>query len=117
MFEKYYQPIASRYIFFMRVLRSVLLGLLAIVVAQYIGMLGYHYFENMSWVDAFVNAAMILSGMGPMGPLLTKGGKIFAGFYALFSGLAFIMIIGLIFAPIVHRFFHKFHLDTEDDAK
>lgn len=117
MFEKRYQPIASKRIFFMRILRGILLGLLAIVVAQYIGMLGYHHFENMSWVDAFVNAAMILSGMGPMGPLLTNGGKIFAGFYALFSGLAFIMIIGLIFAPIVHRFFHKFHLDTEDDAK
>ena len=117
MLKKRYTPLPSKRIFLMHLLRNIALGLLAIVFAQYIGMLGYHHFENMPWVDAFVNAAMILSGMGPMGPLSTTGGKIFAGFYALFSGLAFIMIIGLIFAPIAHRFFHKFHIDTESEAK
>jgi hypothetical protein len=75
-------------------------------------MLGYHLFEKMSWVDAFVNASMILSGMGPLGPLNTNAGKIFAGFYALFSGLAFIVIIAVIFSPVIHRFFKKIHLES-----
>ena len=115
--EKSHQPLASRKVFLLRLLRNILLGLIAIACAQFLGMLGYHYFENMSWVDAFVNAAMILSGMGPVEILHTNIGKIFAGLYALFSGLAFILIVGLIFSPILHRFFHKFHLDTEGTAK
>jgi hypothetical protein len=78
------------------------------------GMWGYHHFEGMLWVDAFANAAMILSGMGPLSPLATNAGKIFSGFYALFSGLLFILILGIIFAPFVHRFLHKFHLDIEE---
>ena len=80
-------------------------------------MIGYHHFENQSWLDAFVNAAMILSGMGPLTPLQTSAGKLFAGFYALFSGLAFITTVGIILAPVVHRFFHKFHLehDSQDE--
>lgn len=82
-----------------------------IAVALGIGMAGYRAFEPMSWVDAFVNAAMILSGMGPVSPLQTDAGKMFAGCYALFSGLAFITSIGVVFAPVFHRFLHKFHLE------
>lgn len=96
---------------------NIVFGLLAIAIAQLIGMWGYHFFENMGWVDAFVNAAMILSGMGPLTPLVTKGGKIFAGFYALFSGLSFILVIGIMFTPIVHRFFHNFHLMNDSEAE
>jgi hypothetical protein len=117
MYEKKNQPLAPKSTYFMRLRKTTGLGLLAIAVAMFIGMLGYHHFEKMSWVDAFVNAAMILSGMGPMGTLSTAAGKIFAGFYALFSGLLFILIIGLIFAPIFHRFFHKFHLDSSPQTK
>lgn len=113
MFEKKHQALAPTSTFFIRLLKTTGLGLLAIALALLIGMLGYHYFEKMTWVDAFVNAAMILSGMGPMGTLSTSAGKIFAGFYALFSGLMFILIIGLIFAPVFHRFFHKFHLESK----
>ena len=91
--------------------RSALLALSLVVVVLGIGMMGYRVFEGMSWVDAFVNAAMILSGMGPLGELKTDGGKIFAGCYALFCGLAFITILGIIFAPVFHRFLHKFHLE------
>jgi hypothetical protein len=80
-------------------------------------MAGYHVFEKLSWLDAFVNAAMILSGMGPLGPLQTAAGKLFAGCYALFSGLAFITTIGVVFAPVFHRFLHKFHLETEPEKK
>ena len=101
----------------LRLARSITFGLLMIIFALFCGMLGYHEFENMSWVDSFVNAAMILSGMGPMGALTTVGGKIFAGCYALFSGLAFILIIGIIFAPIIHLFFHKIHVDAETSLR
>jgi len=117
MFESRHQQLAHRHTFFLRVARNVLLGWIAIATAQFIGMLGYHHFENMTWVDAFINAAMILSGMGPLGTLATTGGKLFAGFYALFSGLAFILIIGLIYAPIIHRVFHKFHLEDDSEPK
>ncbi len=78
------------------------------------GMVGYRYFEGMPWIDAFANAAMILSGMGPLCELKTAGGKLFAGGYALFSGLAFILAAGLLLAPMLHRTLHHFHLDEED---
>jgi hypothetical protein len=77
-------------------------------------MYGYHYFEEMSKVDAFVNTAMILSGMGPMSTLHTSEGKIFAGIYALFSGIIFLVVIAIIMAPVVHRFLHKFHMDESN---
>ena len=76
------------------------------------GMAGYRYFEGMAWIDAFANASMILSGMGPLTPLQTWGGKLFAGCYALYSGLALIVVTGLILAPIVHHVLHKFHMET-----
>ncbi len=83
-----------------------------VAVALGIGMAGYHFIENMGWVDAFVNAAMILSGMGPVGTLQTDAGKIFAGCYALFSGLVFITVTGIVLAPVAHRALHKFHLES-----
>jgi len=92
-------------------------GAIFIIVALYIGMLGYHGFEHMSWADAFVNAAMILSGMGPLTALVTTGGKLFAGFYALFSGLAFIVLVGLIFPPVIHQFFRRIHIESSKDVQ
>lgn len=74
------------------------------------GMLGYREFENMSWIDAFANASMILSGMGPLASPQTLGGKLFAGLYALYSGLMLILVAGVVFAPVVHRFMHRFHV-------
>lgn len=111
MFEKRHEPLAPARKFLIRLARSIFCGLILVATALYIGMLGYHFFEKMSWVNAFANAAMILSGMGPFGPLATNAGKIFAGFYALFCGLTFILIMGIIFGPLLHRFFHKFHLE------
>lgn len=111
MYEKHHQPLLSRPKFLIRVFKNLALVLLIIAFGEAIGMLGYHFFENMNWIDSFANAAMILSGMGPLTPLTTTAGKIFAGFYAIFSGLAFILIVGIIFAPLVHRFLHQFHLD------
>ena len=78
-------------------------------------MVGYHFLEGMAWIDAFVNASMILSGMGPVGQLETSGGKLFAGLYALYSGLAFILATGIVFAPIVHRMVHRFHLEEDKE--
>jgi hypothetical protein len=99
--------------YFKRLARSIGLGLTIIAVCQGIGMVGYHQFEKLPWIDAFLNAAMILSGMGPVATLQTDAGKLFAGFYALFSGLALISIIAIIMAPVVLRFLHKFHLDMD----
>lgn len=106
-----------RHLFVKQFIEAIFIGWLIIALALGVGMLGYHHFENMTWVDAFVNASMILSGMGPLTPLVSNGGKIFAGFYALFSGLAFIIVLGIIFAPVLHRFFHKMHLSFLEEGK
>lgn len=92
--------------------RNTIFGTITIAVALFIGMYGYHSLENLSWDDSFLNASMILSGMGPVATLHTTSGKIFAGCYALFSGLAFIAIVAVIFAPLIHRFFRKIHLES-----
>jgi hypothetical protein len=110
MFEHRSKPL-PRQQFYARMARSTAVALLVVAVALGIGMVGYRAFEPMSWVDAFVNAAMILYGMGPVSSLQTDGGKIFAGCYALFSGLTFITSIGIVFAPAFHRFLHKFHVE------
>jgi TctA family transporter len=111
MNERTIPPLLPRREYFARIARSVALGASVIAVCLCIGMVGYHTLEDLSWIDAFLNAAMILSGMGPVATLHTNAGKLFAGCYALFSGLALISIMGIIMAPIVLRFLHKFHLD------
>ena len=100
------------HIFLKRLTRSILVGLLITLLALGIGMVGYHHLEGMSWVDAFENASMILSGMGPVRPLESASCKIFAGIYALFSGTLFLVIIAIVFAPVIKRFLHKFHIEN-----
>lgn len=111
MFESHKQPLASTTQFAFRVTRCILYGLLFLAIAVSIGIEGYRYFEHMSWVDAFTNAALTLADMGLIAPIVTPSGKLFAGFYALVSGIVFFSFAGIIFAPIVHRLFHKFHMD------
>jgi hypothetical protein len=111
MFEHRQHPLLPRGRFLLRLGLSLIMGLGLVAAALGIGMIGYHHFEHMSWIDSFANAAMILSGMGPLTSLNTNAGKIFAGCYALFSGLAFITAIGIVAAPVVHRFLHQFHLE------
>ena len=82
-----------------------------ILVSLGIGGLGYHIYGNLDWLSAFLNASMILTGMGPVDPMISPAGKLFAIFYSLFSGVTFLIIAGIIFAPIYQRFLHKFHLD------
>ena len=110
LFEHRAQPLLPKHLYVQRVIFAFVLGLVLIIVSLAVGMAGYHWLENLPWIDAFVNAAMILSGMGPLAQPHTDGGKIFAGIYALYSGLAVILIAGVIFAPIVHRFLHRFHV-------
>jgi hypothetical protein len=113
MFEHHTKPLLPRKVFYRRLARHAAVGISVILISLGLGMLGYHEFEKLPWIDAFVNAAMILSGMGPVATLQTDGGKIFAGCYALFSGLTLVAILGIIFGPVIHRALHKFHLEDE----
>ena len=117
MYEHRLKPLLPRRQFYGRVVRHLCAGAGLVAGALGMGMIGYHVFEGMGWIDAFSNAAMILSGMGPLGELHTPAGKIFAGCYALFSGLAFVVVAGVALAPVIHRFFHKFHLEEQDAGK
>lgn len=115
MFEHVSRPVLARHLFVSRLMRAVLLGLSLIVISLAIGMAGYLvFFPKMDWADAFVNAAMILSGMGPLAAPESTGAKIFSGCYALYSGLMLVVSAGIIFAPLVHRFLHKMHVDERD---
>ncbi len=113
MFEHRKEPLLPRRAFYARLARSGCVAGIIILVSLTLGMAGYHYLEHLSWLDAFVNASMILSGMGPLAQLQTEPGKVFAGCYALFSGLAFLSAVGVVLAPIFHRFIHKFHLESD----
>jgi hypothetical protein len=117
MFEHRTDPLLPWSAFLRRLATSTILGLSLILVSLAVGMTGYHVFESLAWLDAFVNAAMILSGMGPLAQPQTTYGKLFAGLYALYSGLAVVMIAGITFAPVVHRFLHHIHVEknTEDE--
>ncbi|HUR43039.1 MAG TPA: hypothetical protein VMZ01_02955 [Aestuariivirga sp.] len=110
-YEHHSQPLAPPARFSARLLRNGRCALGIVVVALAIGMAGYMGFEGMGLVDAFANAAMILSGMGPLTPLTTDGGKIFAGLYAIASGLLIFGIAGLVLAPVFHRLMHRFHME------
>ncbi len=112
-YERMNQPLLNRRDFARRLMANAGFSIALIVASLLAGMAGYHYLEGQSWVDSFANAAMILSGMGPLGTLNTTRGKIFAGCYALYSGLALILAIGVVIAPIVHRFLHRFHMEAD----
>lgn len=105
------RPLPSLREYVSKIFRNLMIGLTIIALSLGIGMVGYSYFETMPWIDAFLNASMILSGMGPTAHLETDGGKLFAGFYALFSGIIFLVVIAIIIAPVFHRFMHKFHIN------
>lgn len=101
--------------FYSKLLRNVAYGTLFLTVSLAIGVIGYHYFFNIPWLDSLVNASMILTGMGPVDRAYTDGGKIFSSLYAIYSGVAFLTSVAVIFSPIVHRFLHKFRIDVEDN--
>lgn len=95
--------------------KSFLFAMVMISFSLGIGVVGYHYFFNISWLDSLVNASMILTGMGPVDKAETNGAKIFSSIYAIYSGVAFLTSVAVIFSPVVHRFLHQFHIDLEDD--
>jgi hypothetical protein len=116
-FEHRSQPLLSRAAFARRVVRYAGVAFGILVVSLVLGMLGYHWFEGMRWLDAFLNAAMILGGMGPVDQLKTAPGKVFAGAYALFAGIVFLGAVGVLLAPIIHRIQHRFHLELETEIR
>lgn len=114
MFERRYEKLAPTTVFVKRIAMSVVMAGILIAVALFIGITGYHWIAGFGWVDSLLEASMILGGMGPARQLTTSGAKIFASGYALFSGLVFIAIMGIILAPVTHRMLHTFHIDEED---
>ncbi len=112
MYEHRRDPLLPFPIFVRRVLRSFYVAAALIALALGAGVLGYHLLEGLHWIDAILNASMILGGMGPVAELHTTAGKLFASAYALFSGIAFITTSGILLAPFLHRFLHRFHLES-----
>lgn len=117
MFEHHRRPLLSRSEFVSRQIRYLSFSMMILTFSIGIGTAGYHFFGKLSWIDSFLNASMILTGMGPVDHLETNNGKLFAAFYALFSGVAFLSFVAVLFAPIYHRFLHRFHLGGKDDSK
>lgn len=113
MYEHHHQPLATRKRFVRRVLFHSGAAALLLAASLGIGMIGYRQFEHLSWIDGFLNSTMLLGGMGPVNAPQSVPGKLFAGLYALYAGLVFLIAVGLIFTPVVHRVMHKFHLDED----
>jgi hypothetical protein len=111
MYEHRKQKLAPMRVFYRRVLGNILLASGILLVCLVIGITGYHYTAGIGWLDSLHNASMILSGMGPVVTIETDTGKWFSSFYALFSGVVFITNIGVILAPVMHRLFHRLHVE------
>jgi len=112
-FEQKSEPLAPFGRFLLRIWRCFLITLGIVAVSLGMGTAGYHYLTGLEWVDALYNAAMILTGMGPSEKPATTAGKLFATFYALYSGIAFLTLVAILLAPVYHRFLHHFHLTGE----
>lgn len=115
VFEHHRQPLLPKKDFIRRMWRFTLFAALLVIVSWFIGILGYYFFEHMHFIDAMLNAAMIIGGMGPVSQLYTTGGKLFASFYAVFSGVIFLVSMAIFLAPVIHRLMHKFHIQTDRD--
>ena len=115
MFEHRSEPLLSRRAFYGRFAWSVAATAGIVAFSLLMGSAGYHYLDGFPWIDALLNASMILAGMGPVDPLKSSAAKLFASFYALYSGIAFLTIVAIIMAPLLHRFLHKFHLEASKE--
>jgi hypothetical protein len=113
-FEHRREALLPRPVFLRRMARWAAVAGVVLVGSLALGLCGYHFIEGLPWIDALLNASMILGGMGPVDLLRTRAGKLFASLYALYSGLAIISVAGLLLAPVVHRFLHKFHLEGRE---
>ena len=113
MYEHRRQPLLPRKAFLRRLAGHAAVAALVVLSSLLAGMAGYVHFEKLSWLDGFLNAAMLLGGMGPVESPATPAGKLFAGIYALYAGLVFLVVVGIILAPIAHRILHRFHWQEE----
>ena len=111
MYEHHSRPLLPASAYYNRLFRNFVWGALIVAFSLLIGILGYHFTENLGWIDSLLNASMILTGMGPVNPMTTTASKLFASFYSIFSGVVFLTTIAYVLAPAAHRFLHRFHLD------
>jgi hypothetical protein len=116
-YERRHQKLASPEVFRRRLIRSGVVGSIMVIISLGVGMTGYRFLENLTWLDAFLNASMILSGMGPVTNPATVGGKLFAGIYAIYSGFAVLVIAAVAFAPVIHRVMHRFHIEEDEGGE
>lgn len=112
-----HRPLPPRAHFLRRMGRNGAIAAGVIAVSLLIGMVGYHGFEGLGWLDAFLNASMILTGMGPVNEMRTDAGKFFAGCYAIFSGVIFLTTVAVLLGPVLHRFLHRMHLEIEPEEE
>jgi len=111
------KPLAPRRVFIRQTLRSALSGAVLLVVSLALGTVGYHELDGLPWIDSILNASMILGGMGPVDTLHSTAAKLFASFYAIFCGVTLLGVVGVVFAPVYHRFLHRFHIELGMDHK
>jgi hypothetical protein len=114
MFEHKNQPLLNKKAYWKRTLKFGTISIILMLISIFIGIFGYHFLGNIGWIDSFYNASMILTGMGPVSQLSSNSAKIFSSFYAIYSGVAFLVMVGVLFAPAFHRFFHKLHMDIPE---
>lgn len=114
MFEHNKNTLLPKKQFYLRVIKYFFYSSIILGISLGIGMAGYHYLADLSWIDSFVNASMILTGMGPVNEMPNVSAKLFSGSYALFSGVVFLSMAATLFAPIAHRFLHLMHIDESD---
>lgn len=116
MYEHRSRPMLTQGQFIRRMLGHLAFSAGLVAISLFAGMWGYHHFEGLSWLDGFVNASMLLGGMGPVNEIHTDAGKLFAGCYALYAGLVFLIVAGVLLAPVIHRIAHKIHLVEEEGS-
>ncbi|PYQ47369.1 MAG: hypothetical protein DMF78_23960 [Acidobacteria bacterium] len=114
MYEHHHSPLAPRAVFLRRLAGHFGVAAALMLVSLGAGILGYRWFEHLRWADAFLNAAMLLGGEGPVEAPATRAGKLFAGLYALYSGMVFVVAAGILMAPVIHRIMHRFHWTPKD---
>ena len=114
LYERHQQPLLSRRLFLVRLWNHFLVGLGVIGLSLLIGVVGYRVFAHFAWIDSFLNASMLLGGMGPVGDIQTMSGKIFAALYALYAGLVLIVVSSIMLAPVFHRILHQLHLGDDE---
>jgi hypothetical protein len=118
MYERPSDPLLPRSRFYLRVFFHLIVIAVILLISLSLGIAGYHFLVGLPWIDSLLNASMILGGMGPVDPIETDGGKLFASFYALFSGMVFVITAGILFSPIAHRFLHWANLElVESDGE